>query len=128
MSDQPASPEKKSFSERFRSKPENAAKAAEGVAASKRIPRSTAWFTKIHDPQLDAALSLGPFACTLYTILAREHRRHRGKPFILPTDALTTVKGLSRRNLHRILIRMESCGLIAIGRRPPKPPIIAVRG
>ena len=117
-----------SFQARFRSKPENAAKAAEGVVASKRIPLSTAWFTKIHDPQLDVVLSLGPFACTLYTILAREQRRHRGKPFVLPTDALATVKGLSRRNLNWTLLQLESGGLITIGRRPPKPPIIAVRG
>jgi hypothetical protein len=84
------------------------------------------WFTKIHDPHLDVALTLGPFACTLYVILAREQRRHYGRAFILPTGALTTLKGLSRTNLWRIMLQLERHGLIAAARRPSKPPLITV--
>ena len=106
--------------EKFRTKPRPA------PPPLLRVPRSTVWFTKIHDPQLNTVLGLGPLACMLYLILAREGRRHRGRPFVLPTDALVTMKGLSRTNLWRTLLRLEKHGLISTARRASKPPVVAV--
>ena len=62
----------------------------------------------------------------LFTILLFENFRQRGKPFILPTRKLATVKGLSPRNLRRALTQLETCGLISVTRNPPKPPLITV--
>lgn len=111
------------FEERFRSKPENVAK-AKAEAASKRIARSIVPFTKLHDPQFDVALNCGTTAFTLYAILAREYRRHRHQPFQLKLDALATVEGLSLRNMPRILFRLEACGLISVCRASGKPIVI----
>lgn len=110
----------KSFQERFRSKPENAAKTVKATV-SKRIPRSTNWFTKIHDVQMDTTLRLGLIAFALYAILAREHRRHHGQAFELKIGALVTLDGLSERNLRRTLHQLENCDLISVQRNPPKP-------
>lgn len=115
----------KSFQERFRSKPENAAKTVKATV-SKRIPRSTNWFTKIHDVQMDTTLRLGLIAFALYAILAREHRRHHGQAFELKIGALVTLDGLSERNLRRTLHQLENCDLISVQRNPPKPPVITV--
>jgi hypothetical protein len=113
----------KSFSERFRSK--NAPPKA-AAAPTCRIARSTEWFVKVHDAQLARLLEIEPKATQLFLILLRESLRHRGKAFVLPTDQLAAIKGLSRPNLRRALRQLESCKLISVKRNPPKPPVITV--
>ena len=122
MSDQPASPEKKSFSERFRSK--NAA--PPDKEAERRVAKSTNWYVKVHDTQLNRLLEVDPICTRLFLILLRESLRHHGRPFVLPTDRLIAVPGLSRRRLQLMLDQLARVGLILIARRPPKPPVVRV--
>ena len=110
------------FTERFRSKN----KPPKTTSKAERIPRATVWFTRIYDSQLDVLLSLGPVACVLYVVLAREYRRHYSKPFTLRVDAFMTLEGLNRRNLRQALFKLETYGLISAQQNPSRPPIIKV--
>ena len=111
-----------SIIEKYRTKPREAP-----APTPKRVRRSVDWFVKLHDPQLEKLLGLDAVCCPLFLILAREGFRHRGKPFCLPTKGLITIKGLRRSNLYRALGQLERCGLIAVQRNPPRPPVITVR-
>ena len=120
----------RSFAERFRSKPENAAKAAlETAARSKtRVDRSAYWYVKLHFAQLDQLEKMNdPIAFMLFGILLRESFERRGKPFELPTQRLTSIPGL--RDMKRIrakLNRLEQYGLISVIAQPSKPRLIRV--
>jgi len=111
----------KGFSERFRSKNKPSR-----VTPAARVPRSKERFAKITESIAEKLLGLEHVCWPLFTILGVESIRHHGRPFVLPINALGTVRGLSRRNLHRALIQLETCGLISVQRRAPKPPIIVV--
>jgi hypothetical protein len=95
-------------------------------SAKKWMPRSTDWFVKVILTQTDKLLQLDPVCCPLFLILLVENFRHKGRPFILPTRKLNTVKGLRPTNLRSALIQLERCGLIAVARRRPRPPLITV--
>ena len=120
----------KSFSERFRSKPENAAKAAaEAAARSKpRVNRSDHYYAKFHIPHLVQLIEMNdPVAFMLFGMLLGESFAHRGKPFELPTRGLLRIRGL--RNVKRLrarLRKLEQCGLISIITRAPRPMLIQV--
>ena len=106
MSNAPATPEKKGFSERFRSKPENAAKAAAETAARSRarIGLSVQPYIKLHIPQLLRLIEMNdPIAFMLFVILLGECFASRGQPFELPTTALLRIAGLT----HRMRLRAK---------------------
>jgi DNA-binding transcriptional ArsR family regulator len=111
----------KSFSERFRSKN----KPAEATPTT-RVPRSEERFAIITESLVERLLGLEPICWPLFTILKIESVRHHGRAFVLPVDALGTVRGLSRRNLRRALTQLETHGLISVQRRASKPPIIRI--
>jgi len=109
--------------EKFRTKPRNKPLVA---STRKQIPRSTGLFVKLSAWQAEKLHELDHVCWPLFAILLFENFRHRGKTFILPTDKLATLRGVSRRNLRRILHRLEGSGLIVVKRTPPKPPEITV--
>ena len=80
----------------------------------------------ISDAQRAKLFELGRGCARLFMLLQSEGTRHRGSEFPLPTKALVAVKGMSRPNLHRLIVRLEACGLILVARRPPKSPLITV--
>jgi hypothetical protein len=118
----------KSFQERFRSNPENAAKAAETAARAKpRVNRSDYYYVKLHRVQTAQLRKLGPVAFELFALLLEESFEHRGKPFEFPATQLTALPGLSRANLHRALQQLQQSGLVSVTPRPPnRPPLISV--
>ena len=133
MSNAPATPEKKGFSERFRSKPENAAKAAAETAARSRarIGLSVQPYIKLHIPQLLRLIEMNdPIAFMLFVILLGECFASRGQPFELPTSALLQIRGLGRGNEKRLrakLRKLEQWNLISIvAQGAPKPILIKV--
>ena len=131
MSDAPARPEKKGFSERFRSKPENAAKAAAETAARSRarIGLSVQPYIKLHIPQLLRLIEMNdPIAFILFVILLGECFASRGQPFELPTAALRQIRGLRNgKRLRAKLHKLEQSGLISIViRSAPRSTLIQV--
>ena len=92
-----------------------------------RMPPAKERFVITTASQAEKLIELEHVCWPLFTILLFENFRHRrGQPFSLPTGKLTTVKGLSPRNLRRALTQLETCGLISVTRSPPKPPLITV--
>ena len=120
----------KSFSERFRSKPENAAKAAAGAAAraKPRVNRSDYYYVKLHIAQLVQLKEMNnPVAFMLFGLLLGESFANHGKPFELPTRDLMQIPGLT--NATRLLAQLRKlaqCGLISITARSPRPMLIRV--
>ena len=90
------------------------------------VTKSTNWYVKIHDTQQDRLLEIDPVCTRLFLILLRESLRHHGRPFVLPTDRLIAVPGLSRPRLRLMLSQLARVGLILIARRPSKPPFVRV--
>ena len=115
---------KKSFSERFRSK-NNRPKPAAPTRA--RVPKTEEKFVRITVSQAARLFDLEHVCWPLFAILWFENLRHHGRAFVLPTEALTTIPGLSPANLRKNLDCLEACGLIAVQRQPPKPPIAPTR-
>ena len=120
----------KSFSERFRSKPENAAKAAAGVAAraKPRVNRSDYYYVKLHIAQLVQLKEMNnPVAFMLFGLLLGESFANHGKPFELPTRDLMQIPGLKNATRLRAQLRkLAQCGLISITARSPRPMLIRV--
>ena len=120
----------KSFSERFRSKPENAAKAAAGVAtrAKPRVNRSDYYYVKLHIAQLVQLKEMNnPVAFILFGLLLGESFANHGKPFELPTRDLMQIPGLTNATRLRAQLRkLAQCGLISITARSPRPMLIRV--
>ena len=120
----------KSFSERFRSKPENAAKAATGAAAraKPRVNRSDYYYVKLHIAQLVQLKEMNnPVAFMLFGLLLGESFANHGKPFELPTRDLMQIPGLTNATRLRAQLRkLAQCGLISITARPPRPMLIRV--
>ena len=120
----------KSFSERFRSKPENAAKAAAGAAAraKPRVNRSDYYYVKLHIAQLDQLKEMNnPVAFMLFGLLLEESFANHGKPFELPTRDLMQIPGLTNATRLRAQLRkLAQCGLISITARSPRPMLIRV--
>ena len=120
----------KSFSERFRSKPENAAKAATGAAAraKPRVNRSDYYYVKLHIAQLVQLKEMNnPVAFMLFGILLGESFANHGKPFELPTRDLMQIPGLTNATRLRAQLRkLAQCGLISITARSPRPMLIRV--
>ena len=110
----------KSFSERFRSKPENAAKAAAGAAAraKPRVNRSDYYYVKLHIAQLVQLKEMNdPVAFMLFGLLLGESFANHGKPFELPTRDLMRIPGLTNATRLRAQLRkLAQCGLISITR------------
>src|SRR4249919_1173008 len=104
----------KSFSERFRSKPENAAKAAEAakVRSKSRVDRSNYYYVKLHRLQTERLRELGPVAFELFVLLLEESFERRGKPFEFAVAQWGTLPGLSRATLYRALLKLQQNGLI----------------
>lgn len=117
----------KTFSERFRSKPENAAKAATACAKS-RVNRSDYYYVKLHIAQLVQLKEMNdPVAFMLFGVLLGESFANHGKPFELPTRDLMQIRGLTNRaRLRAKLRKVEQSGLISIVTRPPRPMLIKV--
>jgi len=102
-------------------------KQAASSSQQKAPPRSAEKFTKVTDSQWEKLICLGlPARATLFAILLRENFRHRGKSFVLPTDKLTDHGGLDLSTQRRALRQLESCGLISVQRRAPRPPQITI--
>lgn len=120
----------KSFSERFRSKPENAAKAATGAAAraKPRVNRSDYYYVKLHIAQLVQLKEMNnPVAFMLFGLLLEESFANHGKPFELPTRDLMQIPGLTNATRLRAQLRkLAQCGLISITARSPRPMLIRV--
>ena len=100
--------------------------ARELTPAKRRMPPAKGRFVITTVSQAERLFELEHVCWPLFTILLFENFRHRGKPFTLPTDKLTAVKGLSRANLHRALVQLEARGLVSVLRNPPQPPLISV--
>ena len=114
-----------SFQERFRSKPENVAKAATEPAA--RVDRSAQWYVKLHLAQRAQLKALNdPIAGYLFVLMLWESFDHRGRPFELPIHELSSVPGLANRRLRIRLLKLERCGLLSVIARPSQPPLIRV--
>ena len=62
----------------------------------------------------------------VFCALLIESFRHHGDSFVLLSKQLVGVPGLSRANRKKILQQLERRGLIAVTRRPSKPPLIKV--
>ena len=91
------------------------------------MPRMKGKFVRVTLEQIVTLHELGSAACWfLFMGLLYENFRQRGQPFVLSIEKVTSLTGLSRANLHRALIRLETCGLIAIVRKPPQPPQIKI--
>ena len=120
----------KSFSERFRSKPENAAKTATGAAAraKPRVNRSDYYYVKLHIAQLVQLKEMNnPVAFMLFGLLLGESFANHGKPFELPTRDLMQIPGLTNAaRLRAQLRKLAQCGLISITARSPRPMLIRV--
>ena len=120
----------KSFSERFRSKPKNAAKAATGGAAraKPRVNRSDYYYVKLHIAQLVQLKEMNnPVAFMLFGLLLGESFANHGKPFELPTRDLMQIPGLTNATRLRAQLRkLAQCGLISITARSPRPMLIRV--
>ena len=120
----------KSFSERFRSKPENAAKAAAGAAAraKPRVNRSDHYYVKLHIAQLVQLIEMNdPVAFMLFGMLLGESFANHGKPFELPTRGLLRIPGLTNvTRLRAQLRKLEQWGLISIS--SPSPAAHADQG
>ena len=120
----------KSFSERFRSKPENAAKAAAGAAAraKPRVNRSDYYYVKLHIAQLVQLKEMNnPVAFMLFGLLLWESFANHGKPFELPTRDLMQISGLTNATRLRAQLReLAQCGLISITSRSPRRMLISV--
>jgi hypothetical protein len=120
----------RSFSERFRSKPENAAKAtAEAAARTKpRVNRSDHYYVKLHIAQLVQLKEMNnPVAFMLFGLLLGESFANHGKPFELPTHDLMQIRGLTNATRLRAKLRkLEQWGLISIVARAPRPMLIEV--
>ena len=121
---------RKSFSEKFRSKPENAAKAATGAAAraKPRVNRSDYYYVKLHIAQLVQLKEMNnPVAFMLFGLLLGESFANHGKPFELPTRDLMQIPGLTNATRLRAQLRkLAQCGLISITARSPRPMLIRV--
>ena len=121
---------RKSFSERFRSKPENAAKAATGAAAraKPRVNRSDYYYVKLHIAQLVQLKEMNnPVAFMLFGLLLEESFANHGKPFELPARDLMQIPGLTNATRLRAQLRkLAQCGLISITARSPRPMLIRV--
>ena len=120
----------KSFSERFRSKPENAAKAAAEAAAraKPRVNRSDYYYVKLHIAQLIQLKEMNdPVAFMLFGMLLGESFARRGKPFEIPTRNLLQISGLTNETRLRAKLRkLAQWGLISIIARAPRPMLIKV--
>ena len=121
---------RKTFSERFRSKPENAAKAATAAAAraKPRVNRSDYYYVKLHIAHLVQLKEMNdPAAFMLFGMLLGESFANHGKPFELPTRVLLRIRGLTNRaRLRAKLRKLEQWGLISIVVRAPRPMLIKV--
>ena len=121
---------RKSFSERFRSKPEHAAKAATGATAraKPRVNRSEYYYVKLHIAQLVQLKEMNnPVAFMLFGLLLWESFANHGKPFELPTRDLMQIPGLTNATRLRAQLRkLAQCGLISITARSPRPMLIRV--
>ncbi len=107
----------------------NLRKAAQAVGepVKQRAPRTKGHFAKITLAQMVKLQDLKSAACwMLFAAMTYENYRQGGRPFVLSTEKVTTITGLSRANLSRALAQPEARGLIAIARNPPRPPQIKV--
>lgn len=103
------------------------AKQAAREPAKKWMPRPQGRFVMVTLEQAARLIELDPVCSPLFIVLLLESFRARGKAFILPTRDLNTIRGLSPRNLQRVLARLEGCGLISVKRQgPPKPPLVTI--
>ena len=120
----------KRFSEKFRSKPDNAAKAASGTAvrAKPRVNRSDCYYVKLHIDQLVQLKEMNdPVEFMLFGLLLGESFANHGKPFELPTRDLMQIPGLTNATRLRAQLRkLAQCGLISITARSPRPMLIRV--
>ena len=120
----------KRFSERFRSEPVNAAKAASGAfaLAKPRVNRSDYYYVKLHIAQLVQLKEMNnPVAFMLFNLLLAESFTNHGKPFELPTRDLMQIPGLTNATRLRAQLRkLAQCGLISITARSPRPMLIRV--
>jgi hypothetical protein len=121
----------KRFSERFRSEPVNAAKAASGAfarAKPPRVNRSDYYYVKLHIAQLVQLKEMNnPVAFMLFGLLLGESFANHGKPFELPTRDLMQIPGLKNATRLRAQLRkLAQCGLISITARSPRPMLIRV--
>lgn len=121
---------KKSFSERFRSKPENAARTAAETATRVKpyVKRSDQYYVKMHISQIVQLIEMNdPVTFMLFGILLGESFASRGKPFEVPTDALMRIPGLwNVKRLRAKLRKLERRGLLSITTRVPRPMLIRV--
>ena len=108
-----------SFLEKYKSKN------APEKAAPNRMPKSKEWFASITISRAEKLKGLSGACWMLFTILFYANIDSRSKPFALPDDISGDV-GLSRRNLFRALLQLETRGLISIRRQASKPPLITI--
>jgi len=119
------------FLEKFRTKPENAAKATAETASHRsnaRIGRSTTYYAKLH-LALRAPFEVmnDPVAGYLFMMLLWESFEQHGKPFKLPARRVLRIPDLTDMKRVRCKLRkLEQAGLIATASQPPKPTLIQV--
>jgi hypothetical protein len=97
------------------------------AASPTRIPKSNELFVKLTIPQLNKLFSLRSRASVfIFIVMLHENFRHRGKPFILPSNKLAAHGGFTHRTQRRALLQLGNCDLISVRRMPRKPPEITV--
>ena len=100
------------------------AEQARRAPAKKRIARTDDLFARVTATQAVKLFALDTACWPLFVYLLFERLHASGKAFPLPTRQLSTVKGLSQRNLRRALTQLEGCGLISVQRRSPQLPLL----
>ena len=103
------------------------AEKARAQAAEQRVQAAAegAAFAKLMRVQMYRMYGLST-TWDVFCALLIESFRHHGNSFILSGKQLAGVPGLSRANRKKILQQLERRGLIAVTRRPSKPPLIKV--
>ena len=127
MSDQPASPRRRvsrrDFAARTRSTPRQRRGGGGDVA------KSTNWYIKIHDTQLDRLLE--PGAIRLHAVSDPATGRACGTtagPSYCRLTRCYRGPGLSRGSCSGCWTNWSSCGLILIGREAAKTTVVRVPG
>ena len=98
------------------------------AAPNSRVPKSKEKFVIVTLSQLDRLLVGAPTVSqmVIFMILLFENFRHRGRPFIMPSEAFAKLGGYNLRTQQRALFRLEKCGLISVRRVHRGSPEITV--
>ena len=120
------------FSDKFRSKPENAAKAAAEAAAPKRkqwrrvstlVPRE--WEVKLWEATRTSTYRLAHELLYRWWRAGTDKFSCKGDPIVASSELASSVK-LSPRSARNALYELERLGLIVVERTPRRAPRVTL--